>query len=83
MIGAARVSEDGVATVDEGLGEELAEVSEPYNGDLELVGGVVEGGGELGLVVVVLSCVEGSDSETAMTVVVAPEPEPESGGEGC
>ncbi|PON68559.1 hypothetical protein PanWU01x14_095300 [Parasponia andersonii] len=68
------VSEDGVPMADEGLGEELAEVTEPDDGDLEL-GGVAVVGGEFGLVVVELGCVEGLNSEAAAVVAEA-----ESGG---
>lgn len=54
------MGEDGVALGDEGLGEELAIVAESDNGDLEHVG-VVELGGDFGLVVVELGSVERLD----------------------
>lgn len=47
----AGVGEDGVAMGDEGLGEELAEVAEPEDGDHQGRGGPAEVGSELGLVV--------------------------------
>ena len=61
MVG-AREGEDLVALPDEGLCQELPEVSEPDDGDLELRRSPVELGVELGLVVVRLSRVEGHDS---------------------
>lgn len=58
----AGVGEDGVALAEEGGGEELAEVAEADDGDLELLG-VVELEGEFGLVVEVLSCIDGANAK--------------------
>lgn len=58
------MGEDGVALRDEGLGEELAVVAEANDGDFEHAC-VAELSGELGLVVVELGGVDGSDFEGA------------------
>lgn len=58
------MGKDCVALLDEGSGEELAEVAESDNGDLEFGGGL-KIGCELGLVVVELRGVDCSDFEAA------------------
>lgn len=56
------IRQHGVALPDESFGKELAEITEPDNGNLELCG-LREAAGELVFVIIRLSCVEGADAK--------------------
>lgn len=61
MVGTG-IGQYGVALPDESFGKELAEITEPNDGNLERRG-LREAAGESGFVIVRLSCVEGTDEK--------------------